>query len=152
MRETTLPASWVMLTTLFFHMNWRRLLWLSGLPLMSVTGSYGQHETDYKVHANIIYRFTKYIDWPVNKKAGDFIIGTIGETELYDDLKSLCANKTVGNQKIVIIKTSPSANSYPCQILFISEEESSSLKKIAGATTVLGVSSRPVHAIRSVQR
>jgi hypothetical protein len=29
-----------------------------------------QQETDYAVHANIIYHFTKYIDWPDNKKSG----------------------------------------------------------------------------------
>jgi hypothetical protein len=117
----------------------RSLLWLAGLVLMSATGTHGQHETDYKIHANIIYRFTKYIDWPVISKAGDFTIGTIGETQLYDDLKSLCVNKTVGNQKIVIVKMSPSANSYDCQILFICEEESSSLKRIAMLTAGLPI-------------
>ena len=103
--------------------------------LMLFSKVYGQHETDYKVHANIIYRFTKYIDWPANKKSGDFIIGMIGDTPLYDDLKSLSADKKVGNQKIVVIKMSPSANSYNCHILFIGEEESSSLKRIAKASS-----------------
>jgi hypothetical protein len=139
MRETTLPAARVKLTILFFHTNSARLIWLAGLALMAVTGIYAQHETDYKVHANIIYRFTKYIDWPADKKVGDFIIGTIGETQLYDDLKSLCANKMVGSQKIVIVKMSPSASSYVCHILFISEEESSSLKRIAGLTAGLPI-------------
>jgi hypothetical protein len=139
MQQRTRPAARNELTTLFFHTNWSSLLWLSGLALMPVTGTYGQHETDYKVHANIIYRFTKYIDWPVDKKDGDFVIGTVGETQLYDDLKTICANKTVGSQKIVIVKMPASANSYPCQILFISEEESSSLKRIAGLTVGLPI-------------
>lgn len=111
-----------------------KLLCLTGLSLMSISRTRAQHETNYKVHANIIYRFTKYIDWPVNKKSGDFIIGIIGDSPLYDDLKSLSANKTVGNQKIAVIKMSPSANLYNCHILFISEEESSSLKRIAVLT------------------
>ena len=102
---------------------------------MSFTKAYAQHETDYKIQANIIYRFTKYIDWPVNKKSGDFVIGVIGDSPLYEDLKGLTANKTVKTQKIVVIKMSPTASSYDCHMLFISEEESSSLKKIAGATT-----------------
>ena len=101
------------------------------LSFLSLSGVLVQHETDYKIYANIIYRFTKYIDWPVNKKSGDFIIGIVGDSPLYDDLKSLSANKTVGNQKIAVVRMSPSANSYNCHILFISEEESSSLKKIA---------------------
>jgi hypothetical protein len=108
-----------------------KLLCITGLLFMSLSSSQAQHETDYKIQANIIYRFTKYIDWPINKKTGDFIIGIVGDSPLYDELKSLSANKTVGNQKIVVIKMSPSASSYNCHILFISEDESGSLKKIA---------------------
>ncbi|HTI90238.1 MAG TPA: YfiR family protein [Puia sp.] len=108
-----------------------KLLCITGLSLMSLTGGREQHDTDYKIYANIIYRFTKYIDWPVDKKSGDFIIGIVGESPLYSDLKILSASKKVGNQKIVVMMMSPSANFYNCQILFISEEESSSLKRIA---------------------
>jgi hypothetical protein len=98
---------------------------------MSISGIRIQHETDYAIYASIIYRITKYIDWPDNKKSGDFIIGIVGESPLYDELKTVSANKKVGNQKIVVSKMSPSANTYNCHILFISEEESGSLKKIA---------------------
>src|SRR4051812_16053310 len=79
---------------------------------------------DYAVHANIIYRCTKYIDWPDYKKSGDFVIGIVGDSPLYDELKNFTANKTVGTQKIVIKKMSSSTSSYDCHILFISEEES----------------------------
>jgi len=130
MGETSLTAGKRTLGTLFFYKNGCRLFWLAGLALFSLSGTYAEHETDYKIQANIIYRFTKYVDWPVNRKNGDFIIGIVGESPLYDDLKTLCANKTVGNQKIVVVKMSPSANSYNCHMLFISEDESSSLKKI----------------------
>jgi len=94
----------------------------------------GQSVTDYKVHANIIYRFTKYIQWPENKQSGDFIIGVVGDSPLYDELGTLTANKSVGNQRIVIKKLSASAASYTCQMLFISQEESNNLKRIAFVT------------------
>jgi hypothetical protein len=113
------------------HESARKSLHITCILLLSLSKTYAQHETDYKIQANIIYRITKYIDWPVNKKAGDFIIGVVGESPLYDDLKSLSINKTVGGQRIVVVKMSPTANSYDCHMLFISEEESSSLKKIA---------------------
>lgn len=68
-----------------------------------------QQEADYAVQANIIYHFTKYIDWPGNKKSGDFIIGVTGDTPLYDELKKHVANKMLGRQKIAIKKFSSSA-------------------------------------------
>jgi hypothetical protein len=134
MRETKLPSEESTLRTLFLNKNGGSLFWLSWLLLLSPSRIYAQQGTDYKIQANIIYRFTKYIDWPASKKNGDFIIGIVGESPLYDDLKTISATKTVGSQKIAVIKMSSSASSYNCHMLFISEEESSSLKRIASLT------------------
>ena len=85
---------------------------------------------NYSIHANIIYHFTKYINWPESKRTGDFIIGIVGETPLYDSLINFVADKSAGDQKIVVRMYSHSEAAYNCQILFISEDESSYLKKI----------------------
>lgn len=93
-----------------------------------------QSVDNYLVQANIIYRFTKYIDWPESKKNVDFIIGVVGSTPLYDVLKSFTINKGAGNQHIVIKKFLSSASSFDCHILFVCSEESGNIKKIAGHT------------------
>jgi hypothetical protein len=134
MHESARPANKNGFKMLLFYTSGLKLLYITGLSLMSFSETYAQHETDYKLQANIIYRFTKYIDWPVNKKDGQFIIGVVGESPVFDELKSLSASKTVGSQKIVVVKMSPSAGSYNCHMLFISEEESGSLKRIAALT------------------
>lgn len=95
---------------------------------------YSQSDIDYAVYANIVYRFTKYIDWPENKKNGDFVIGIVGDSPLYDELKNFISNKRVGSQKIKLKKFSSSESSFNCHILFISEEKSNSLKKIVAIT------------------
>jgi len=99
--------------------------------LFLTTHCSAQQATDYKVHANIIYRFTKYVEWPENKHAGDFVIGIIGDSPLYEELGTLTTNKSVGHQKIMIKKLSAGAASYTCQILFIGQEESRNLKRVA---------------------
>lgn len=88
----------------------------------------------YAIHANIIYRFTKYINWPDDKKTGDFVIGVIGDTPLYDELKIFISNKTASGQPFVIKKYSTTASSYNCHILFVSDDECGSLKRIAATT------------------
>jgi hypothetical protein len=93
-----------------------------------------QQTMDYAVQANIIYRFTKYIDWPTNSNSGDFIIGIVGDSPLTDELKTFVVNKMAGSRKIVIKKFSAVAGTFNCNILFISEDESSSLRKIAART------------------
>ena len=107
------------------------------LPLfliLFIPNSFGQEEVNYGVQANIIYRFTKYIDWPDYKKSGDFIIGIVGDSPLYNELKSFLVNKTVGNQKIVLRRFSSSLSVYNSHILFISEDADRSLRKIVTAT------------------
>jgi hypothetical protein len=113
----------------------KTLISLFALVLLNAFTIRAQQPADYAIQANIIYRFTKYINWPDNKKTGDFIIGVVGDSPLTDELKSFIANKTVDNRKIVIKTFASSAEAYPCHILFISEDESSSLKKIANRTS-----------------
>lgn len=95
----------------------------------------GWAQSNYAVQANIIYRFTKYVNWPDEKKGEDFVIGIVGDTPLYDELIHFTTNKTAGGRAIVVKKFSASASSYNCQILFISDEESSSIKRIANSTS-----------------
>ena len=109
------------------------LLFIFSLLVFNTTQ--GQQGKGYAVHANIIYHFTKYIDWPDEMKSGDFIIGIIGDVPLYDELKKVTDNKTVGHQKIVIRHFSSYTDATYCHILFISDEESGQLKKIVGLTT-----------------
>lgn len=122
--------------SIFYRVVFYKIFFLLNLFLLTgIFRTTAQQNVNYALYANIIYRFTKYINWPEDKKSGIFIIGIVGDSPLYDEIKSFTANKTVGNQKIVIKTFSSGATVYNCQILFISEDESRSLKKIAIVTT-----------------
>lgn len=107
---------------------------LALLLLTFIPATIAQNEVNYVVYANIVYRFTKYINWPDDKKSGDFVIGVVGNSPLYDELKSYVVNKRVGNQKIILRRFSTSAKAYNCHILFISEDAERNLKKIVSTT------------------
>jgi hypothetical protein len=127
-------------------------IWLAALPMIKkpfislkkafcfgilfLTSIYcsGQEAIDYKVHANIIYRFTKYIEWPETEESNSFVIGVLGDSPLNDELRDLTANKLVGHRKIVVRKFNTPASFTGCSILFISEEESTELKRITEMT------------------
>jgi hypothetical protein len=124
-----------------FRSKGHKAFWLTFFLLTSGVLALQAQDIDYGVHANIIYRFTKYIDWPENKKTGAFVIGIVGDSPLRRSLKTYVVNKTVGNQKIIIKTYSSSAEEFDCHILFVCEDESSSFKKIltrtAGAPILL---------------
>jgi hypothetical protein len=110
------------------------------LLTLSSSALRAQQDQDYAVHANIIYHFTKYINWPDEKKSGDFVIAVIGDSPLFEKLKTLIGvNKSVGGQRIVVRKYAASTQSFNCHILFIGEDESSMLKKIAAGTTASSI-------------
>jgi hypothetical protein len=102
--------------------------------LLIISNLRAQQSISYALHANIIYRFTRYVEWPGDNKPGDFIIGIIGDSPLYNELERFVENKTVNGKKIVLKKMPSSGDYYNCQILFISEDKSKSVKKIAEVT------------------
>lgn len=119
----------------------RRSLYATGLKTLTlsfflhfVSLLSAQQPTGYVIHANIIYRFTKYIDWPSSSKRGDFNIGVVGDSPVYDEMKKSIAGKMVGKQKITIKKLSSSAPAFDCQILYISDDAVKNIKKIADKT------------------
>ena len=96
--------------------------------------SEAQQSINYALEANIIYRFTKYIDWPDSKKFGDFIIVIVGDEPFSGVLERFVENKTVDNRRIVVKNSSTETDFLTCDILFISDEKSKSLKSIAATT------------------
>ena len=87
-------------------------------------------DVGYSVRANIIYHFTKYVNWPEFNNNSDFVIGVLGNSTIVDELKKVTAGKSLGYHKIVVKPFTSSESSYVCNLLFISEAKSSSLKRV----------------------
>ncbi len=49
-----------------------------------------------------IYNFTRYFEWPENRRTGDFVIEIMGHESVFLKLQEITANRMVGNQRIVI--------------------------------------------------
>ncbi len=92
--------------------------------------AYGSDPSKYKVFVGFINHFTKFVQWPDDKKSGDFVIGVLGDSPITTELQVL-AGKTVGAQKIVIKNFSNESSIIPCHILFVSETASKSLASAA---------------------
>ena len=86
--------------------------------------------TNYSAHANCIYGFTKYVNWPDEKRIDDFVIGVVGDSPFIEKMIKIASLKMVGNQKIVIKKFSSLETKYDCHILFINECENERIKQI----------------------
>ena len=59
---------------------------LIGALFLAGTGNY---DTNAKIKAVYIYNFTKYIEWPKEYREQIFVIGVLGESALFDELKTM---------------------------------------------------------------
>jgi hypothetical protein len=61
------------------------------------------YDANSKIKAVFLYNFTRYFEWPEQKKTDNFIIYIVGKNEnLVSELKNLAKSKKVGNQDIEV--------------------------------------------------
>lgn len=77
----------------------------------------------YRLKAAFIYNFATLVDWPSNRKTGEFIIAVYGDEPVYQELKSRYSVKSVGSQKVKVVKYTSAAEISKSHILFVGEEK-----------------------------
>ena len=79
-------------------------------------------DTNAKIKTMFIYNFTKYIEWPSSYKQGNFVIGMLGESPLYGNLKKMSASKKAVTQTFKIQKFNSISEVSKCHILILSKD------------------------------
>ncbi len=101
---------------------------------MLILGIVGQalaaDATKYKIFVGFINHFTKFVQWPEEKKMGDFVIGVIGDCPIATELQGM-NGKMLGAQKIVIKTFANEDAMSSCHIVFVSEKFGKSLSAIS---------------------
>ena len=77
----------------------------------------------YKLKAAFIYNFATLIDWPSNRKTGEFVIAVYGDDPVYQELKKRYSVKSVGSQKIKLVKYNSVSEIGKAHILFVGESK-----------------------------
>ena len=75
--------------------------------------------------------FSKYVNWPINHKNGDFIISIVGDMAVYKELSTLSHDMKVGAQNIIVryYGKATEVNGFS-HIIFLSENSSFSFRKL----------------------
>jgi hypothetical protein len=89
----------------------------------------------------MVYNFMKYIHWPPASAKGDFIIGVIGDTDVFDTLNKWYGTKSKGAQKISIKLFKSAAEMTDCHVLYVSKSKSATFNavkaKVMGKSTLV---------------
>ncbi|RUA33908.1 MAG: YfiR family protein [Bacteroidetes bacterium] len=87
-------------------------------------------EKNYRFHKVFFYSFTKYIEWPEDKKKGDFIIAVMGESNITPLLKEMAEIKKVGDRNIKVVQLNDVKQGDFYHILFIPSEQNQNFAEI----------------------
>ena len=83
-----------------------------------------QEQQAKELHPAMLYNFVKYIQWPTEAEAGDFVIGVLGEDEVFNTLKTRYDGKPKGNKKYVITKLNSVAEAATCAVVYLGKNKS----------------------------
>lgn len=110
----------------------RKILIFFSLFILSSL-SFAQKE---KYESLFIYNFTKYIKWPDSYNQGKFVIGVIGNSNIYGSLESMASSKkkTGTGATLEVTKYGSIGEIGECNILFVSENEIANLPEIVSRT------------------
>jgi hypothetical protein len=97
--------------------------------------AHAQERPTHEIHAAMVYNFIKYIQWPDESQTGEFVVGVIGDDNVFNTLKQWYDGKPKGSKKYVIRKLASAAESGDCQVVYIGKSKSKEFENIKTNTT-----------------
>ncbi len=94
--------------------------------------TYAQERPIHEVYSMMVFNFVKYVQWPDHDKSGEFVIGVVGNDEIFNTLNTWYGGKAKGAKTYVIKKFKNAAEVTDCQVLFVDRSKSSEFDSISG--------------------
>ena len=89
-----------------------------------------QDRPDHEVYSMMMFNFVKYTQWPTSDNSKEFVIGVVGNNEIYNTLTTWYSGKPKGNKTIVIKKFNSASEITDCQAVFIDHSKSNEFDAI----------------------
>ena len=86
--------------------------------------AFSQDRPMHEVHSMMVYNFTKYVQWPDHAGGGEFVIGVVGNTDIYNTLNGWYGGKPRGTKTYIIKKFNSAADVTECHVLYIDKSKS----------------------------
>src|SRR5579862_2908754 len=96
----------------------------------------GQSEKPiHEIHAAMIYNFMKYVQWPDDGSPGEFVVGVLGEDNVFNTLKSYYDGKPKGSKKYSIRKLADASEAANCAVVYIGKNKSREFENVKNAVS-----------------
>jgi hypothetical protein len=99
--------------------------------LLILAGSVqAQERPMHEVYSMMVFNFTKYVQWPDHTVAGEFVIGVLGNSDVYNTLQTWYGGKPRGSKTYVIKKFNSASEITDCHVVFIDKSKSGEFESI----------------------
>ena len=112
--------------------------------ILVFAGSFDSKAQDRPVHeiySMMMWNFTKYVQWPDHDAGGEFVIGIVGNNEVYNTLNQWYGGKQKGSKTYVIKKFNSASDVTECHVIYIDKSKSSDFEaintKVQGKKTLI---------------
>lgn len=94
------------------------------VALLISSNSFAQDRPMHEVYSMMMFNFVKYVQWPDHTSTGDFVIGVVGNPEVYNTLNAWYGGKPRGTKTYVIKSFKSAADLSDCDVVFIDKSKS----------------------------
>ena len=102
---------------------------------------FSQNRPLHEIYSMMVFNFTKYVQWPDHATSGEFIIGVVGNTDMYNTLNGWYGGKPRGSKTYIVKKFNSAAEVTNCHVLYIdssmSAEFDNANNKVKGKGTLV---------------
>jgi hypothetical protein len=115
-------------------------LFMMALTIAVSSHAFAQDRPLHEIYSMMVYNFTRYVEWPVSG-SNEFVIGVVGNKDVYNTLTTWYSGKSKGAQTYVIKIFKSAEDVTDCAVLFIDKTKSgefASIKeKVKGKGTLI---------------
>lgn len=112
----------------------KKYLALFIFSFLSFFTALGQEEKPmYELHSAMLFNFMKYIQWPNEADAGEFVLGVLGEDDVFKTMKARYDGKPKGPKKYVVKKLANAAEAATCQVVYLGKYKNKEFEGIKAA-------------------
>jgi hypothetical protein len=94
---------------------------------------FAQERPMHEVYSMMMFNFTRYVQWPDNS-SGEFVIGVVGNNDVFKTLTAWYGGKPRGSQTYVIKSFKTAAEMTDCHVVFIDRSKSGEFEAIKNKT------------------
>ncbi len=88
----------------------------------------------HEVYSMMVYNFVRYVQWPDHSTGGEFVIGVIGNNDMYNTLNTWYGGKAKGSKTFIIKKFNSAAEMSNCHVVFIDTNKSGEFDAVNNKT------------------